>query len=106
MQVKSSWTGVVQGPSPDEVALVDAARTLGYEFVARSRTHVTLRLHGEEVRLYRSLTPTLHPRVHYVAPVCIQPVTASGPVCRQHVQGGFPDRPKAIEREARCQPTY
>ena len=63
MQVKSSWTGVMQGPSPDEVALVDAARTLGYEFVARSRTHVTLRLHSEEVRPYKTLTPILHPRV-------------------------------------------
>ena len=40
----------MQGPSPDEVALVEAARRLGCEFVARSRTHITLRLHGEEAR--------------------------------------------------------
>lgn len=33
-----------QGPSPDEVALADAARRLGFEFVGRSRTHITLRV--------------------------------------------------------------
>ena len=38
-----------QGPSPDEVALADAARRLGFEFVARSRTTVTLRMAGHDV---------------------------------------------------------
>ena len=33
-----------QGPSPDEVALANAARRLGFEFVGRSRTHITLRV--------------------------------------------------------------
>ncbi|KAK9836118.1 hypothetical protein WJX81_002623 [Elliptochloris bilobata] len=46
----AAGTPAFQGPSPDEVALVGAARRLGFEFVARSRTHVTLKLHGEEVR--------------------------------------------------------
>jgi magnesium-transporting ATPase (P-type) len=39
----------VQGPSPDEVALVEAARSLGFEFQRRTRTSVTLRLMGHEV---------------------------------------------------------
>jgi magnesium-transporting ATPase (P-type) len=38
-----------QGPSPDEVALVDAARQLGFEFVARAQTTVTLRVLGQLV---------------------------------------------------------
>ena len=44
----------MQGPSPDEVALVEAARRLGCEFMARSRTHITLRLHGEEARQWKA----------------------------------------------------
>jgi magnesium-transporting ATPase (P-type) len=38
----------VQGPSPDEVALVECARTLGFEFVSRSATHTTLSILGEQ----------------------------------------------------------
>lgn len=40
----------VQGPSPDEVALVDGGRQLGFEFVARDRTSITIRMLGDEVR--------------------------------------------------------
>eukprot|EP00884_Botryococcus_braunii_P012317 jgi/Botrbrau1/21086/Bobra.0144s0084.1 len=40
---------VYQGPSPDEVALVDAARALGFEFKRRSRTHLNLTLMGHDV---------------------------------------------------------
>lgn len=35
-----------QGPSPDEVALVEAAKQLGFEFVQRSSKHVKLGFHG------------------------------------------------------------
>ena len=38
-----------QGPSPDEVALADAARRLGFEFIARTRTTVALRMQGHAV---------------------------------------------------------
>ena len=38
-----------QGPSPDEVALVDAARQMGFEFRQRTQTGVTLCMLGEEV---------------------------------------------------------
>ncbi|KAL6774620.1 hypothetical protein ACKKBG_A25695 [Auxenochlorella protothecoides x Auxenochlorella symbiontica] len=38
-----------QGPSPDEVALVEAARQLGFEFVSRSQTGLVLSMLGEEV---------------------------------------------------------
>ena len=38
-----------QGPSPDEVALADAARRLGFEFVGRTRTTVNLRVQGHDV---------------------------------------------------------
>jgi hypothetical protein len=41
---------VHQGPSPDEVALVDGARLLGFEFRGRTRTEVTVSLLGHEVR--------------------------------------------------------
>ncbi len=41
--------GSYQGPSPDEVALVDAARQLGYEFRKRSQGKLTLNLLGKEV---------------------------------------------------------
>lgn len=41
-----------QGPSPDEVALVDAARQLGFEFLSRSMGDVTLLLAGHEVRAH------------------------------------------------------
>lgn len=38
-----------QGPSPDEVALVDAARQLGFEFKNRSQGNITLNMLGKEV---------------------------------------------------------
>ena len=38
-----------QGPSPDEVALVDAARQLGFEFVSRSQSGMKLNMLGHEV---------------------------------------------------------
>lgn len=38
--------GIYQGASPDEVALVQAARDIGFEFVQRSSSSVTLSLHG------------------------------------------------------------
>ena len=41
---------LAQGPSPDEVALVEGARKLGFEFLARSRTHISLRMQGHPVR--------------------------------------------------------
>lgn len=40
---------IYQGPSPDEVALVDAARQLGFEFVNRSQGNLTLNMLGKEV---------------------------------------------------------
>jgi hypothetical protein len=39
-----------QGPSPDEVALVEGARQLGFEFRGRTRTHATISFFGQEVR--------------------------------------------------------
>lgn len=38
-----------QGPSPDEVALVDAARQMGFAFMQRTQTGVTLCMLGQEV---------------------------------------------------------
>lgn len=38
-----------QGPSPDEVALVEAARQVGFEFKNRSMSSVTLCIFGEDV---------------------------------------------------------
>ena len=38
-----------QGPSPDEVALADAARRLGFEFVGRTRSTVALSIQGHPV---------------------------------------------------------
>ena len=40
----------LQGPSPDEVALAEGARQLGFEFVSRSSNGVVLNLQGTEVR--------------------------------------------------------
>lgn len=40
---------IYQGPSPDEVALVDAARQLGFEFKKRSQGNLTLNMLGREV---------------------------------------------------------
>lgn len=40
---------VYQGPSPDEVALVDAARQMGFEFKNRAQTSITLNMLGKEV---------------------------------------------------------
>jgi magnesium-transporting ATPase (P-type) len=38
-----------QGPSPDEVALVEGGRQLGFEFVERSRDTLTLQILGHRV---------------------------------------------------------
>ena len=40
----------MQGPSPDEVALVECARTLGFEFLRRTATHTIMNILGEEVQ--------------------------------------------------------
>lgn len=40
----------LQGPSPDEVALVEGGRLLGFEFVGRSRNSLTVRIAGHEAR--------------------------------------------------------
>lgn len=40
---------VYQGPSPDEVALVDAARQMGFVFKNRAQSAVTLNMLGKEV---------------------------------------------------------
>ena len=39
----------LQGPSPDEVALVEAARQMGFEFKHRAQSSVVLNMLGEEV---------------------------------------------------------
>lgn len=39
----------MQGPSPDEVALVEAARQVGFEFKNRSMSAVTLNIFGEDI---------------------------------------------------------
>ena len=38
----------MQGPSPDEVALVEGGRQLGFEFASRTMQGVTLRMLGHE----------------------------------------------------------
>ena len=38
----------LQGPSPDEVALVEGGRQLGFEFLSRTNQGVTLRMLGHE----------------------------------------------------------
>ena len=43
-----SSSNVVQGPSPDEVALVEGGRQLGFEFLSRSMQGITLRMLGHE----------------------------------------------------------
>ena len=40
---------IYQGPSPDEVALVEGARQMGFEFKNRAQTHITLSMLGEDV---------------------------------------------------------
>jgi phospholipid-translocating P-type ATPase (flippase) len=40
---------VYQGPSPDEIALVDAARQMGFEFKQRTQSSITLNMLGQEV---------------------------------------------------------
>ena len=37
-----------QGPSPDEVALVEGGRLLGFEFVRRDRASLTVCMQGHE----------------------------------------------------------
>jgi magnesium-transporting ATPase (P-type) len=39
----------VQGPSPDEVALVECARSAGFEYVSRSASETTLSIFGKTV---------------------------------------------------------
>ena len=39
---------MLQGPSPDEVALVEGGRQLGFEFLSRNMQGVTLRMLGHE----------------------------------------------------------
>ena len=39
----------MQGPSPDEVAIVDAARQLGFEYVSRSAGETVLSVLGSRV---------------------------------------------------------
>mmetsp|Transcript_7573 Transcript_7573/g.22355 ORF Transcript_7573/g.22355 Transcript_7573/m.22355 type:complete len:1298 (+) Transcript_7573:304-4197(+) len=38
-----------QGPSPDEVALVEGARQLGFEFIGRTRSQITISFQGHRV---------------------------------------------------------
>lgn len=40
----------VQGPSPDEVALVEAGKQLGFEFCERTMSNITLNLQGNLVK--------------------------------------------------------
>ena len=42
------WLFDLQGPSPDEVALVEGGRQLGFEFLSRTMQGVTLRMLGHE----------------------------------------------------------
>lgn len=39
-----------QGPSPDEVALVNTARQLGFHFLGRDASNIYLDLQGEKVQ--------------------------------------------------------
>eukprot|EP01025_Chloroclados_australasicus_P031044 TRINITY_DN3132_c0_g4_i1.p1 TRINITY_DN3132_c0_g4~~TRINITY_DN3132_c0_g4_i1.p1 ORF type:complete len:1356 (-),score=176.40 TRINITY_DN3132_c0_g4_i1:580-4509(-) len=41
---------IYQGPSPDEVALVQAARQLGFEFLSRTANDITLSIMGIDVK--------------------------------------------------------
>lgn len=41
---------VYQGPSPDEVALVEAARQLGFQFIARGNRSITVDMQGHQTR--------------------------------------------------------
>lgn len=36
-----------QGPSPDEIALVDAAKLMGWEFVKNTKQDTTIKIRGE-----------------------------------------------------------
>ena len=51
--------GRYQGPSPDEVALVEGARQLGFEFVGRTRSHLTISFQGHQVPPVVALFPQL-----------------------------------------------
>lgn len=51
----------LQGPSPDEVALVEGGRQLGFEFVARDRTTITVRVLGDEVPIFHTLRASAYP---------------------------------------------
>ncbi len=36
-----------QGPSPDEIALVDAAKMMGFEFVKSTKQETTIKIRNE-----------------------------------------------------------
>jgi hypothetical protein len=38
---------VYQGPSPDEIALVDAAKMMGFEFVKSTKQETTIKIRNE-----------------------------------------------------------
>jgi hypothetical protein len=38
---------VFQGPSPDEIALVDAAKMMGFEFIKSTKQETTIKIKGE-----------------------------------------------------------
>ena len=37
---------IYQGPSPDEIALVDAAKLMGFEFVRNTKQTTTIKIRG------------------------------------------------------------
>lgn len=45
----------MQGPSPDEVALVEGAARLGFKLTARTSSYLTINFHGEVGTLLPSL---------------------------------------------------
>ena len=47
----------MQGPSPDEVALVEGAAKLGFALTARTTSYLTLSFHGQVRPLFRQGGP-------------------------------------------------
>ena len=47
--VKDTLTDKYQGSSPDEVCFVEYARTLGYEFIKRTKNYIEISVRGEKV---------------------------------------------------------
>ena len=39
---------IYQGPSPDEISLVDAAKEIGYEFVRSTQSTTTIKVRGTD----------------------------------------------------------